>query len=591
MRVPGCSSRSAVWLCAAPAQAQTGAARRALGLPRQSGLRRGAEVRIRTRREVRRSCRWRSPTAGVGALDDGVAEVAVAFSSNPQVSRPDIVTLRDDRTMVYADRVVPVVRRGLLRAYGERGARDIRRRLNAASAALTTLALRGLNQAVIDGRLPEAVGGEFVDANGLGGGAPHRGPARGSTSATWTSPRTRRSRTCTPRRCARAASACACAASAGCGREAVARAAARPRSTSIPAYDGSLLRYLVGTSPGAAGARGCERTLARIDAEPMRLSRAQDRNVFVTKTDTAARLGLAQALRPRALLAGHDQVAQELGQLAARAAAGDGAQPVARARGDHEGAGVGAVDGAPRARGGADEAAAAADVPNAGCTATGAAGSANASRKASSPSSASAGAGGPGPAGVSPEWLTRQSSRWANGVKTSPAGSPGPSGRSASPASTIPRAASAIPMRLPPPTSEKRGTVRARRSGSEPGDGGSGRARAAHRDRGRRGRGPPTRAEADGEPVPGRRRARRSQRSPAEVAQDQRQRGAPAAQQRDTMRPSRRTRTCRGRAGASWTRITRAAPLRGQDPQPHGDCASGALTSGCAASTEPSAST
>src|SRR6187431_819640 len=60
--------------------------------------------------------------AGIGALDDGLAEVAVAFSSNPAVSRPDIVTLHDDKGMVFPDHVVPVVRRRLLRAYGTRGA-------------------------------------------------------------------------------------------------------------------------------------------------------------------------------------------------------------------------------------------------------------------------------------------------------------------------------------------------------------------------------------------------------------------------------------------------------------------------------------
>ena len=57
-------------------------------------------------------------------------------------------------------------------------ARPLRRRLNAASRLLSTLELRGLNQQVIDGRLPEAVGGEFADANGLGGPARRRrGPA------------------------------------------------------------------------------------------------------------------------------------------------------------------------------------------------------------------------------------------------------------------------------------------------------------------------------------------------------------------------------------------------------------------------------
>ena len=114
----------------------------------------------------------------------------MAFSSNPQLSRPDILTLRDDKGMISDDHVVPVVRAALLRRYG----RPLRRRLNAASALLSTLELRGLNQQVIDGRLPEAVGGEFADANGLGGrtGAP-RGPRIRSASSPST--RTRRSRT------------------------------------------------------------------------------------------------------------------------------------------------------------------------------------------------------------------------------------------------------------------------------------------------------------------------------------------------------------------------------------------------------------
>ncbi len=58
--------------------------------------------------------------AGIGALDDGVAEVAVAFSTDPQVSRPDIVTLRDDRRMLGPDRLVPVLRRGMLRELSAR---------------------------------------------------------------------------------------------------------------------------------------------------------------------------------------------------------------------------------------------------------------------------------------------------------------------------------------------------------------------------------------------------------------------------------------------------------------------------------------
>jgi glycine betaine/choline ABC-type transport system substrate-binding protein len=102
--------------------------------------------------------------AGISALDDGIAEVAVAFSTNPQVSRPDILTLADDRGMLGENRLAPVLKRSLLRAYGPR----LRRRVDAVSRLLTTLELRALNQQVADGRLPEAVGGEFVDANGLG---------------------------------------------------------------------------------------------------------------------------------------------------------------------------------------------------------------------------------------------------------------------------------------------------------------------------------------------------------------------------------------------------------------------------------------
>ena len=85
---------------------------------------------------------------------------------------------------------------------------------------------------MIDGRLPEAVGGEFVDANGLGGNGKRRRAGR-SGSATRTSTRTRRSPICTPRRCAARASGSPSAAPGGCGRRRSPRCA-RARSTSIP---------------------------------------------------------------------------------------------------------------------------------------------------------------------------------------------------------------------------------------------------------------------------------------------------------------------------------------------------------------------
>src|SRR3954452_18696794 len=157
-----------LWLCAAPAQAQQVRFAASRDCPVNPGCIPGLK-----------SAYGLDPTSvfaplavagtGISALDDGVAEVGIAFSSDPQVSRPDILSLRDDRHMLFGDRVVPVVRRRMLRAYGARDRAAIRHGLDVASSALTTLLLRGLNQSVIDGRLPEAVGGEFVDTNGLGG--------------------------------------------------------------------------------------------------------------------------------------------------------------------------------------------------------------------------------------------------------------------------------------------------------------------------------------------------------------------------------------------------------------------------------------
>ena len=145
---------------------------------------------------------------------------------------------------------------------------------------------------MIDGRLPEAVGGEFVDANGLGGVASRRaGQADRRRLHGLRRERDARApvrRGAARRRLPRGRAA----ASAGCGRR-PSRKLRRDQIDLYPAYDGSLLRYLVGTSPARLKA-GLTRTLARIDAEPLRLSRAQNRNVFVTKTDTASRLGLAR---------------------------------------------------------------------------------------------------------------------------------------------------------------------------------------------------------------------------------------------------------------------------------------------------------
>lgn len=289
MRWSGVLLAVGIWLSTAPAQAQTVR----LSAPADCLTNTGCGVGLKSvyGLDVRPAfVPLTVADAGISALDDGVAEVAVAFSSNPQVSRPDIVTLRDDREMIYPDRVVPVARRQFLRRYGKAAA-DIRRRLNSASAALTTLALRGLNQAVIDGRLPEAVGGEFIDANGLGGVRSRRAGKRivvgfmaFAENETLAHLYAEALRAGGFRVIVRPVG--------GLRPQAVAKLRSR-RIDLYPAYDGSLLRYLVGTSSARLKA-GLTRTLARIGAEPLRLSRAQNHNVFVTKTDTASRLGLAR---------------------------------------------------------------------------------------------------------------------------------------------------------------------------------------------------------------------------------------------------------------------------------------------------------
>src|SRR4051794_40482191 len=99
--------------------------------------------------------------AGISALDDGIGQVAIAFSSSPDAGRADIVELRDDKGMIGSDHIVPVVRRKAV----DRVGKGMLRALDEASALLSSTQLRSMNQQVSDGRLAEAVGAEFVEAN------------------------------------------------------------------------------------------------------------------------------------------------------------------------------------------------------------------------------------------------------------------------------------------------------------------------------------------------------------------------------------------------------------------------------------------
>jgi glycine betaine/choline ABC-type transport system substrate-binding protein len=279
-----------VWLCAAPAQAQQVRLAASRACPVTPACIPGLK-----------SAYGLDPTSllvplavagtGISALDDGIAEVGIAFSSDPQVSRPDIVSLRDDRHMLFPDHVVPVVSKRLLRAYNRRDRAAIQRRLNDASAALTTLLLRGLNQSVIDGRLPEAVGGEFVDVNGLGGTPRRRhGPRIVIGFQSFDENKTL---AYLYAEALHSAGFRVVVRSAHGLRPEIVREFRRHRIDVWPAYSGSLLRYLVGPDK-AAIARGLRHQLARIGAVPLKPAPAQDRDVYVMKNDLAAQLGVTK---------------------------------------------------------------------------------------------------------------------------------------------------------------------------------------------------------------------------------------------------------------------------------------------------------
>jgi glycine betaine/choline ABC-type transport system substrate-binding protein len=197
--------------------------------------------------------------------------------------------LRDDRNMVGPDPVVPVMRAALVRDYGAR----LKRVLNRASAVLTTRALRALNQQVGDGRLPEAVGGEFIDANGLGGrGRRQHGPritvgfqdfAENETLAYMYA------------EALRSAGYRVRVRAIGGLRPESLRALRRGKVSLYPGYAGSLLAFLTDKRPSSKPRieRQLAKALKRRGARAAKFAPGQNHNMFVMKRDTAARLGVA----------------------------------------------------------------------------------------------------------------------------------------------------------------------------------------------------------------------------------------------------------------------------------------------------------
>jgi osmoprotectant transport system substrate-binding protein len=101
----------------------------------------------------------------VEALSNGEIDVALLFSTSSVIGENGWVLLEDDKRLQNSDLITPVVRSDVLDA-------TIEERLNAISAALTTENVTELNGRVeIDGEDPAAVAADFLEQNGLLGGA------------------------------------------------------------------------------------------------------------------------------------------------------------------------------------------------------------------------------------------------------------------------------------------------------------------------------------------------------------------------------------------------------------------------------------
>ncbi len=99
--------------------------------------------------------------ARIEALDAGEIDVALLFSTVPEIAARGFLVLEDDRQLQSADNILPVVRTEALTD-------EIEDLLNSISALLTTENVTELNSRVsIDGEDPADVAREFLEEQGL----------------------------------------------------------------------------------------------------------------------------------------------------------------------------------------------------------------------------------------------------------------------------------------------------------------------------------------------------------------------------------------------------------------------------------------
>jgi osmoprotectant transport system substrate-binding protein len=97
------------------------------------------------------------------ALVNRHVDVALAFSTDPDIEDAGLVVLDDDRALQPAENVTPVVRREVIEWAGEPFVRAV----DSVSAALTTSALRSMNARVAAGDEPADAAARWLETEGL----------------------------------------------------------------------------------------------------------------------------------------------------------------------------------------------------------------------------------------------------------------------------------------------------------------------------------------------------------------------------------------------------------------------------------------
>ena len=100
----------------------------------------------------------------VAALDEGEIDVAILFSTDGTIADKGWVVLNDDKGLINADNITPVVSQELIDAYGE----AMQTLVDSISAAMTTADLTELNRRVgIELEDADAVATDWLKSNGF----------------------------------------------------------------------------------------------------------------------------------------------------------------------------------------------------------------------------------------------------------------------------------------------------------------------------------------------------------------------------------------------------------------------------------------